>query len=51
MIAYTARRDGTFVYDQRVLNRSVPGQAVQLSNPAATSGVNLYYPSAYFFTK
>jgi hypothetical protein len=53
MIAYAAKRSGSFVYDQRVLNRALPGQAMQLSNPAATTGVILYtnYASAYFITK
>jgi hypothetical protein len=52
IIAYAAKRNGSYVYDQRVLNRAVPGQAVQLSNAAAVNGVLLYsFPSAYFITK
>jgi VCBS repeat-containing protein len=54
IIAYTANRNGGLVYDQCVLNRAVPGQALQLSNPARTSGVlvnGIYYASAYFITK
>jgi hypothetical protein len=37
-----------------ILNRAVPGQALQLSNPAATAGVLVngsYYASAYFITQ
>jgi VCBS repeat-containing protein len=52
MIAYTAMRNSAFVYDQRLLNRSVPGQSMQISNQASTSGVVIYsYDSAYFITK
>lgn len=51
LIAYSAQRSPN-VYDERVLNRVMPGQAWQLSNPAGTAGVLLYtLPNAYFITK
>jgi VCBS repeat-containing protein len=52
IIAYAAKRSGVFVDDLRLLNRAVPGQALQLSNPAATTGVlTTNGNSAYFITK
>lgn len=39
------------MYDERVLNRVVPDQAWQLSNPSGTAGVLLYsIPNACFIT-
>jgi VCBS repeat-containing protein len=48
MIAYTSR-NSAFVDEQRLLNRSVPGQSVQISNQAATSGV--VTNDTYFITR